>query len=313
MAAQESRRMDISGHRRINPQALSFERFISSFGILLKEELEFRKQNGLEVAPLETYYENVLFRGGRLCPVGLTGYTARLAPALREIQNLPTSAHILDAGCGYGTESLVFSLFGQQVTGIELVPERFRLASSRVDFYQDFSPHPLNLRFQNAHVLRFLQKSPAFDLVWAMEAISHIHPADDFLSLAYRRLKDGGKLVISDPNRLNPLAWARSVRIRGSIRERTHTKFTDPETGIPVNYGQELIFSPFILVKKLVKIGFKIQKIQMSGFMGSSLMPKSILDHGQIQSVLIFSQKILQRAPVLRYFGSVYTIVAIKS
>lgn len=312
MTRQEAGTMDISSQPRTDPRVLSSERFISFFARLLQAELEFRRVRGLEVAPLETYYNKTVLRDGRPCPIGLAGYSARLEPVLQEIRNLPSSAHILDAGCGFGTESVLFSFFGPEVTGIELVTERCRLASSRVNFYRDFSSGPLNLRFENAQVMRFLQRSGPFDLIWAMESISHIYPPDEFLSLVYRRLKNRGKLIISDPNRLNPSAWVKSIRIRGSIRERTHKKFADPETGVPVDVGEEIIFSVFLMAKKLAKIGFRIQKIRMSGFMGSSWLPRSLLNHHGAQKLLVAFQKSLQRTPLVRYLGSVYTIVAVK-
>lgn len=288
------------------------ERLIFAFGCALQGELEFRKSLGLDDRLLKIYYRNLIFPDGRLSLIGLSGYAARLSPVLAELRRLPPSASLLDAGCGYGSESLIFSLFGQEVTGVELVPERVQLASSRQKYYEGVAGRRLNLHFENAHVLRFLERSASFDLIWAMEAISHIHPPEAFFSLAFRRLKSPGMLIISDPNSLSPLAWLRSLLIRGSVRHRTHSRFVDPESGRPVEYGQEKIFAVFSLKKRLAGVGFRIQKIQMSGFLGSSFLPHFLADKKPVKIFLTALQRQLQRMPGIRDFGSLYTIVATK-
>jgi SAM-dependent methyltransferase len=291
-------------------KSLSAEDVFYFFGRLLEGELRDRKEKGLDELSLKSYYTGFLTESGKSIPLAAFGYGQRFGPLIQELQRSSDSLRLLDAGCGYGTESILFSLLGARVDGVELVLERTELARSRISFYQSLCSFPLNLKFFNANIFKFLQKSGPYDIIWAMEAVSHIYPPEEFFALAYDRTKKGGKLVISDPNRLNPLVWLREVKIRGSIRPGVHEQFTDPETGAPVKYGQENRFSVFLLKKKLEKAGFKIQDVHMSGFLGSSFLPKKILMRRGPHSFLRAFQKAMKEVLLLNRLGSLYTIVA---
>lgn len=288
------------------------QRFVLLFCDLMAEELSFRREKGFEVLPLRVYYKNMFAGENILIPAGANGYSFRLGPAVEECRNLRGKGRILDAGSGYGTESLLFSLLGNEVTGVELVSERAQIALSRVDYYASVWDSPLNLKFVNADVFRFLEKAEPFDIIWIMEAISHIHPAEDFLDLTYRKLKKSGKIIISDPNRLNPLAWVRSVKIRGSLKHKTHQRFKDPETGRPVDYGQERIFSASRMQQMLIERGFQIERAYVSGFMGTSFIPGPLLLKKSVVRFLDSFERTVRKIPPVSSFGSLFTIVASK-
>jgi len=283
-----------------------------TFSVLLEQELAFRKQLGLEWEELLLYYRNLFDSQGKSIPVGINGYGQRLFPALGEMFKLERPCRILDAGSGYGTESYLFSLLGHVVTGVELVTERVDLARSRLDFFTSRCEFVLDIKFINAHILSFLENSPPFDVIWGMEAISHIYPQQDFFRLVRNRLNSGGKLIISDPNCLNPLAWLRAVKIRGSIRHKPHRRFKDPETDAPTDYGQEQIYTLPGIKKQLKQAGFHLQSIEMSGFMGSSFLPDRMLKERKAAPLLQAWQDICRALPGIRGLGSIYTIVAEK-
>jgi len=278
----------------------------------MADELAYRRENGLDVLPLRTYYKNLFMQDHLLIPVGANGYSYRLIPAVEECRKLEGRGRILDAGSGYGTESLLFSLLGSEVTGVELVPERAQVAKSRIEYFASVWNAPLRLQFVNADILRYLEKAEPFDIIWVMEAISHIHPPDVFLDLVGRKLKKGGKIIISDPNGLSPLAWLRSVKIRGSFKHKTHQRFKDPETGSPVDYGQERIFSVFGLKKMLIEKGFKVERANISGFMGTSFIPSVLLLKKPIVRFLGSFERNIRKVSLMSSFGSVFTIVASK-
>ena len=244
--------------------------------------------------------------------MGAHGYGQRIAPALERLRSTAEESSILDAGSGYGTESLLFSLLGRRVVGVELVPVRVELARSRVPFFRSVCDFPLNIEFVNANILRFLRTSEPFDVIWAMEAISHIYPPEDFFRMARESLKPGGRLIVSDPNRLNPLAWARSVRIRGSLTHVPHRRFDDPETGRPVDYGQEQVFSVFELKRHLTRIGFVVEASHVSGFLGTSLLPTSLIATQGAFRLLLRMQAAAKRVPVVKHLGTNYVVVARK-
>jgi len=291
---------------------LKAEEILSLYAHWLEREIVFRETTGLEVLPLKTYYRNLFSPHGKIRPIGWEGYGQRLTPIIEELKTSTRAPRVLDAGCGYGTESLLFSLFPAKVWGVDLVPERIALARSRADFFQALSNKPLELTFVNAHLFRFLETSPPFDIIWALEAISHIYPPEKFLRLCWRKINKDGKLIISDPNSLNPLALLRSMKIRGSVIHRPHQKFLDPDTWQPADVGQEKIFNIFRIKKLLEAAGFRIQAVEMSGFMGSSLLPQAFFDKEKFVRSLERYQKLVRRIPLLRSLGSIYTLIATK-
>jgi SAM-dependent methyltransferase len=282
------------------------------FSSLLELEFCFRNDHGLDIERLMSYYNNLFDSQGRLLQVGFSGYGQRLFPAVAEMIRPERPFRVLDAGSGYGTESYLFALMGHTVTGVELVSERADLARSRLGFFVSRCDFSLQIEFINAHIFRFLEKAPPFDMIWAMEAISHIFPQEGFFRLAYEKLNPGGKFIISDPNSLNPLAWLRAAKIRGSFRHTPHQRFDDPETGIPTDYGQEQILSLPAIKKKLGHAGFHLKTLDISGFMGSSFLPKGVLRQKAAAGLLHLWQKTWRATPGLRRLGSIYTIVAEK-
>ncbi len=282
------------------------------FCSLLEEELYVRNEIGLDADRLQTYYRNFFDNQGRLLPVGVNGYAQRLSAALAEMSVGERALRILDAGSGYGTESYLMAVMGHKVTGVELVAERADLARSRLSYFASYCDFSLRLEFINAHIFRFLEKAPSFDIIWAMEAVSHIYPQADFFKLAFEKLSPGGKLIISDPNRLNPLAWLRAAKIRGSFRHRPHQRFEDPETGAPTEYGQEQIFTLAAIQNQLKQAGFRVKSLDISGFMGSSFLPDLVLRQPAAAGVLQLWQKTCRAVPGFRRMGSIYTIVAEK-
>jgi SAM-dependent methyltransferase len=291
---------------------LSNTEIVLRFTSLLREELAFRSANGMDAESLREYYPNLFTTDDQLIPLGALGYAQRLEPALEYLRALPNSARVLDTGCGYGTESLLFALLGKQVVGVELVPERAALAKTRIPFFASVSGDSFTIRFENANAFRFLKGTEPADMIWAMEAISHIYPPEDFFRSAFDTLKPGGRLIISDPNSLNPLAWLRSVKIRGSIRHAPHRRFRDPETDLPVDYGQERIFSLFTLKLLLASVGFTISRTHVSGFLCTSLLPRAVVTKRIAYTIFSRLQRVAMSMPVIRGLGSIYTLVAIK-
>jgi 2-polyprenyl-3-methyl-5-hydroxy-6-metoxy-1,4-benzoquinol methylase len=111
--------------------------------------------------------------------------------------------------CGLGTESIFWStLRGDvQVLGVDLSGRRLEVAQARHMAYERYFGRSLNVRFVEQDVFSVLN-SEFFDVVWTMEAISHIDPAEAFLAQVSENLGDHGHLVVSDSHIWNPaMAW----------------------------------------------------------------------------------------------------------
>ncbi len=280
------------------------------FAELLAAELEDRRRNGLADAPLRRYYAAMLDGHGRPMPIATNAYARRLQPLVDVLEASPRPLRIVDAGSGNGTESYLMGLMGHRVTGVELVEERAAVARSRRAFFERRAGRRLGVTFETANIFRYLQAPGDVDLIWVMEAISHIHPPDRFFDLARRVLGDNGRLLISDPNARNPVALWRSVSLRGSVRRRPHTRHLDPETGRPVEYAEEHITSPRALARALSQSGFSVQRVDVSGFMATTLLPRRLLAMPAVQRAVTGLAGAAPHLPVLRSLGSVFTLVA---
>jgi 2-polyprenyl-3-methyl-5-hydroxy-6-metoxy-1,4-benzoquinol methylase len=285
---------------------------VRTFCEFLSAELNFRTAHGLNAYDLRHYHRKLFLPSGTLDPIGVEGYASRIASALNILRVSDNPMRLLDSGCGYGTESLLFAAAGANVTGIDLVSQRVQLASSRIDYYERRTSRHLNIGFLTADVIRYLETALPFDMIWAMEAISHIHPLERFLELAFERLSPNGFLIASDPNGLNPLARYKAYRIRGTHRLKTRVKAWDAESGEPAIEAVERIFSVLRYQNKLEKAGFHIAEVVTSGFLASSFIPNQLHQSHLLHDMLTSLQTTFQKIPVLRLFGTNFTVVAQK-
>jgi 2-polyprenyl-6-hydroxyphenyl methylase/3-demethylubiquinone-9 3-methyltransferase len=103
----------------------------------------------------------------------------------------PQPLDILDVGCAQGTLALMLAERGHRVTAVDLRPEFLTYAESRHTDGQ--------IRFLAANVLE--EKVPgAYDLVFANQIIEHLVYPDRLLLQLKKKLKPGGRLVVTTPN-----------------------------------------------------------------------------------------------------------------
>jgi SAM-dependent methyltransferase len=118
-------------------------------------------------------------------------YRARrevLAALIRRTVNPPPNAHILEIGCGTGHNLAMLAQFGR-VDGLELDDQARAIAEQRLGRPVMSSPLPE------------LSGVPeqAYDVVGAFDVIEHIDDDAAALASIQRRLKPGGKLVMTVP------------------------------------------------------------------------------------------------------------------
>ena len=255
------------------------------------------------------HYYNSLKSNVRLRPFFRYNWTRRVAPMQEIIASLPKRDvpwNVFDAGCGLGTEAIFWSTLRDdiEVTGADISAERLNTAKARQSAYESHLGKSLNLRFFEQDVFNVL-KARRFDLVWVMEAISHIDPVEKFLAAVSENVDQDGCLVISDSHLLNPaMAW-RVFRLRlGGVELHTH-KTTS--TGEIVSYTQERLFTIKRLSRMLEQTGFSLVKVQMSIF-----FPPSLARFPWLFSFFTWSDAILSRVLLVRNLGGIYTIVAAK-
>lgn len=218
---------------------------------------------------------------------------------------LKDDVKILDAGCGLGTESILFSIMGGSVIGIDVNQDFVEKAKKRKSYYEKKLNKVLNINFQAASIFD-IRKENYFDIIWAMESISHIYPPKTFLKQSYSMLKKGGIFFISDTNSLNPLTQAQVIKnTKKIIRKPVEKKH--PQTGKIIKDGNENLLNPFKLRKMLGKIGFEDIKSTSSLF----FPPFFFKNKKSIEKIQKIEEKINNHC-FLRYFGGIYNVVARK-
>lgn len=259
-------------------------------------------------ANLSRYY-TALKNNVSLRPFYRYNWMRRIVPMQALLHSLPPRElpwRILDAGCGVGTESIFWSTLRDdiEVVGVDINKDRLDVAQSRKILYERRLGKPLKISFLQRDIFKVLQDEH-FDVVWTMEAISHIDPAEKFLAAVSENVGDCGSVIISDSNILNPaMAWRVFRLRRGGVAQHTHKAIASGEL---IAYAQERLFTTWQLSRILRQAGFPTVKVQLSIF-----FPSGLARVPWLFSVSTGIDVILDKVPVLRNMGGIYTIVASK-
>lgn len=269
----------------------------------LCEELDYHKSSRRhltlgEYEVLKAYYRGLNFRTVKY----IAHSEARLLRhVIKYITGYPQPPRILDAGCGLGSQAIFFSLLGADVVGIDLNKERLGIANKRVKYYQEKHNKRLHVKFCLKNILKYCEPNK-FDIVWSNQSISHIHPVQDFLQLAWRSLKNGGYLIMCDSNGINPYVAFRAWQVhrKGGL----YTSVKDPDTFKQISYAREIMFNPLRLNKLLGENNYSIELIECHGFAPPQLNTKKLFR---------FIDEVLTHIPFIRMVGGTYIMVGKKS
>jgi len=227
-------------------------------------------------------------------------YIDRVIPL---VKNIRKDIKILDAGCGLGTESLICGILGANVTGLDISKKRINVAKNRIKFYENKFQTKLNVQFHYENILTHVNK---YDIIWVNEAISHINPITQFLKSCYYNLTDGGKLIISDANKLNPHIYFQSKKdqIRsGGIYQNVIRQ--DLPKGKEISYAVERIFT-IPSIKSLLSQFFKVKEVVSIRF-----LPYPVYKFSP-NIFLMIERNVLRKIPILNLFSTTYVIISVK-
>lgn len=196
---------------------------------------------------------------------------------------------ILDFGCGAGWLSRFLSSRGYHVTGIDASAPLIRSAvkSSR-DMPGMVVGDCLSLPFRNA----------SFDFIVGMAIFHHLDADAAFLE-CWRVSSPGAKLLLMEPNKLNPVAFV------GRKITSVQSKDENP-------------FYPGQLAKTLIKTGWVIEEIKyfFPYSFGLSYLLKNLSLRPQIFRSISFlvatSEKLLEKIPWLNRLSGMICVVATK-
>ena len=97
---------------------------------------------------------------------------------------------LLEIGCGWGSDLILFAANGANVTGIDLSESAIKLAR----MYFDYRQVPADLKVGNAEELQFADDE--FDVVVSLGVLHHTPNTQKAIDEVYRVLKPGGEAVI---------------------------------------------------------------------------------------------------------------------
>ena len=119
----------------------------------------------------------------------------RLNEVLSKMARVSPRDVVLDAGCGYGGSSIWLSEnVGCKVVGISVVPYQVKRANSNA--LKSASKN--NLTFIEADYSNTGLPSNTFSVFWALESIVHCDNRPALIKEAFRLLKQGGRIIISE-------------------------------------------------------------------------------------------------------------------
>jgi len=174
---------------------------------------------------------------------------------IRELINLgqiQRNAKILDVGCGLGGSSIYLARhLNAEVLGITLSPIQAKMASRRVTEKKIKNVKIIVMDAENLN----LPPDTVFDVVWAVESISHFPHKDKFFKKAADFLKKEGKLVLAD--------WFQREKIKPEEREKfiepiEHGMLT-PKIEAMSNY-EDLLENEGLRIIKLEDISERVSK-----------------------------------------------------
>ena len=134
----------------------------------------------------------------------------QLIERLAQAAGVRRGCKILDVGCGLGGSSIFLARrYGVEVTGITISPVQVEMASRTV------AKEKVSAKFLLGDA-EGLKLEECFDVVWAVESLSHLQHLPEFFAAAAALVNQGGVVAITD--------WFRRENLDGA-EER---KFIEP-------------------------------------------------------------------------------------
>jgi SAM-dependent methyltransferase len=240
----------------------------------------------------------------------LVASARRLVPLVRVASALPRGSMAVDIGCGVGTEVILLGALGLRAVGVDLKSNRLEHARRRVSYWTQVVGRPIDVDFVGEDVFGFLRRGGmrGASLVYVKEALSHVHPAEDFIAMIGDVLEPPAQVMIVESNPTNPAVAVGHIREWKGFRYAVTRDHVDPRSGAVVPYAHERTFAPGHLGGLLAREGFEVESLEFGGFVGGSVLPERAMD--VLGRPLLGLDSALRRMPVIRRLGGYYCLQA---
>ena len=245
-------------------------------------------------------------------------YVNRRAPAVQVILEEETPM-VFDAGCGYGSESFLFASMGARVLAVDISTEQIQIAKKRQRYFEEILGRPLDVTFVVADLDEYNPTMSNVSITWLASVLAAVKDQEGFLRRVFEKTREGGKVIITDMNLLNPLflwnewrrrkeAIRRNVEFRQRAdflamfkrRDRKGARYFFSRDG--ESFDDVQFFGADTLSNLLRNVGFYPQSPSFSGF-----VPPALFQMG-----LGCLENIFGGLPLLRELGYFYVVVGIK-
>lgn len=271
-----------------------------------------------EQRQLQSHYDVMMDAVHNPPELAATIYSSRRAPAVRAIRE-GDNPIVFDAGCGYGSESFLFAALGAKVLAVDRSTEQIAIARKRQQYYENLFARPLAITFVNADLNRYTPQYTNLSLTWLASVLAAIPDQDGLLTRIHCATRDGGQIMITDMNLLNPLflinewrrrqrnlsaspEFARHANFAAMLRrkERTGARYFERADGTLVDDVQ--FFTTGTLSRLLRKVGFVPLRPAYSGW-----LPPRLYRPG-----FATVETAMNRVPVLRSLAYFYLVTGQK-
>jgi tocopherol O-methyltransferase len=125
---------------------------------------------------------------------------------LVELGGVRRETRVLDVGCGLGGSSVwLAENLGCAVTGVNISPNQIRMATAA-------SRHLINRPTFLLDDANALSVTGSFDIVWAVEVLSHLSQRGEFFRRTSHLLTPGGRFCVA--------AWLKKEGLRGTAEDK---------------------------------------------------------------------------------------------
>ncbi len=153
------------------------------------------------------------------------------------LHNTKKSGYIVDLGCGIGTQSIFFALFGIKVLAIDLDSKALKIFIKRISFYEKIFNQKLEIEIIEKNALEIDFSKYNIGGVFSMFAFNIMQPSKLLLKNLSKGFNKNCKIAIIDGNNEN---WIPKV-FPSQRRKNT--------------------LSPVLMKKELKQYGFKTEKL----------------------------------------------------